>query len=153
MTHAINYGSLMHRAMRDLILDVLRDVEKNGLPGDHHFFITFDTDHPKAGIPERLYERHKGELTVVLQHWFEDLDVCDDGFAVTLKFDGVPEPLFIPVDAISTFADPSAEFGLRFETDINDDDVEEAPMDSNPAEVEPKDAEVVSLDSFRGSRK
>lgn len=149
----IDYGNLMHRAMRGLIRNVLRDVQSNGLPGNHHFFITFDTTHPDAELSRWLGERYPKEMTVVLQHWFDGLEVSDTGFSVILKFSGKPEPLFIPFDAITTFADPSAEFGLRFETTTDTDEVEEAPMDTAPEETEHKDAEIVSLDSFRGQRK
>ncbi len=153
MNEAINYGSHMHRAMRELIRNVLRDVESDGLPGEHHFFITFDTTHPDVGLSGWLRERYPQEMTVVLQHWFEGLEVTDAGFSVTLKFNGKPESLHLPFEAITTFADPSAEFGLRFETSVDKDAVEEAPMENDPDDPEPKDAEVVSLDSFRGQRK
>ncbi len=149
----IDYGNLMHRAMRGLIRNVLRDVQENGLPGNHHFFITFDTTHPDAEFTRWLGERYPKEMTVVLQHWFDGLEVFDTGFSVILKFSGKPETLFVPFDAITTFADPSVEFGLRFETAADAEEAAEAPMDSAPEEAEHKDAEIVSLDSFRGQRK
>ena len=153
MSEKIDYGTLMHRAMRSLIQDVLSDVSKNGLPGQHHFFITFDTMHPDVEIADWLSDRYPEEMTVVIQHWFENLDVSDDGFAVTLNFGNNPEPLYIPYDAIRTFVDPSVEFGLRFETQDDDDDEDEAIEDEAPvahdAEPEEKDAEIVSLDQFR----
>ncbi len=153
MTRSIDYGNLMHRAMRTLIAEVLGDVAENGLPGEHHFFITFDTTHPEVEIADWLHERYPEEMTIVLQHWFENLDVREDGFTVTLNFGDRPEPLVVPYDAILTFVDPSVEFGLRFETtqsedDAAEDDAEEAPL----AEVEDdtkREADVVSLDSFR----
>ncbi len=154
MTRTIDYGNLMHRAMRGLIQQVLTDVAKDGLPGQHHFFITFDTMHPDVEIADWLSDRYPGEMTIVLQHWFDNLDVTDEGFAVTLNFGDNPEPLYIPYDAIKTFVDPSVEFGLRFETQgvpANEDEVD-APM-TEMAEAEPKPprtaAEVVSLDKFR----
>jgi len=152
MTRTIDYGNLMHRAMRELIRNVLRDVQNDGLPGNHHFFITFDTAHPNARLAAWLGKRYPKEMTVVLQNWFDGLDVSDAGFSVILKFSGKPETLFVPFDAITTFADPSVEFGLRFET-AGSEGAEEAPMDSDPDEAKPKDAEIVSLDSFRGPRK
>ncbi|GAA6162329.1 ClpXP protease specificity-enhancing factor SspB [Pelagimonas sp. KU-00592-HH] len=145
----------MHRAMRSLIQDVLCDVEKNGLPGEHHFFITFDTHHPDVQIADWLVDRYPGEMTVVMQHWYENLHVTDEGFSVTLNFGDSPEPLYIPYDAIKTFVDPSVEFGLRFETQDDDDDLEDlediVEEDEIEAEDEPerKEADVVSLDSFR----
>ena len=152
MTRSIDYGGLMHRAMRGLIQNVLSDVSENGLPGQHHFFITFDTMHPDVEIADWLSDRYPEEMTIVLQHWFDNLDVSDDGFAVTLNFGDSPEPLYVPYDAIRTFVDPSVEFGLRFESqDDDDDEDDEAPMaDIDEDEDEtPKDAEIVSLDSFR----
>ncbi|MET4127075.1 ClpXP protease specificity-enhancing factor SspB [Roseovarius sp. MBR-6] len=149
MTRSIDYGNLMHRAMRGLIQEVLTDVAANGLPGAHHFFITFDTTHPEARLAGWLRERYPSEMTVVMQHWYEALDVGDDGFGITLNFGDAPEPLFIPYDAIRTFVDPSVEFGLRFETqesDADDDDEE----DEDSPEPDPHDGgEVVSLDKFR----
>ena len=141
MTSTIDYGNLMHRAMRSLIQQVLTDVQGNGLPGEHHFFITFDTMHPDVEIADWLSDRYPGEMTVVIQHWFADLEVTDEGFTITLNFGDNPETLYIPYDAIQTFVDPSVEFGLRFETQSDDAEdtpaeVAEAPMDEM---VEPDD--------------
>ncbi len=149
MTRTINYGSLMHRAMRELIRNVLRDVASNGLPGNHHFFIAFDTTHPNTKVPGWLRDRYPKDITIVLQHWFDQLDVSEAGFSVTLKFSGKPERLYVPFDAITTFSDPSVEFGLRFETKAGADGAKKAPKDKPPAKTEQKDAEIVSLDSFR----
>src|SRR6056297_1138605 len=151
MTRSIDYGTLMHRAMRGLIQEVLTDVAANGLPGAHHFFITFDTTHPDAELADWLRERYPSEMTVVMQHWFEALEVGDDGFAVTLNFGEAPERLYVPYEAIRTFVDPSVEFGLRFETQDSEDDDDPPPLD----EIEDGDGpheetgEVVSLDKFR----
>lgn len=153
MTRTIDYGNLMHRAMRGLIQEVLTDVAENGLPGQHHFFITFDTMHPDVEIADWLSDRYPDEMTVVMQHWFDNLDVTNEGFAVTLNFGDSPEPLYIPYDAIRTFVDPSVEFGLRFETQEDDDDdvpeLEPVPAPEMETKDAPSDAEVVSLDSFR----
>jgi len=166
MSDTIDYGNLMHRAMRTLIKEVLSDIAKDGLPGQHHFFITFDTMHPDVEIADWLSDRYPGEMTIVIQHWFDNLDVTDVGFAITLNFGDNPEPLYIPYDAIVTFVDPSVEFGLRFDSNEDEDKnagtdaevvsidsaeheaVPEAPM-VEAAEEKPKDADVVSLDSFR----
>ncbi|MEM6636010.1 MAG: ClpXP protease specificity-enhancing factor SspB [Pseudomonadota bacterium] len=156
MTDSIDYGNLMHRAMRGLINNVLEQVAAEGLPGAHHFFITFDTRHPDVEIAPWLAERYPEEMTVVMQHWYDDLVVTEDGFGVTLNFGDAPERLNIPYDALLTFVDPSVEFGLRFEMAGNDDDddngdsdeggLKEAPM---AEDAEPGDGEVVSLDKFR----
>jgi len=160
MSQDIDYGTLMHQAMRGLIRNVLRDVAENGLPGNHHFFITFDTSHPDAELADWLSDRYPGEMTIVMQHWFDNLEVGEDGFSVTLNFGDSPEPLFVPYDAIKTFVDPSVEFGLRFETAEDDDGEpgdpvlapEQAPEQAAPEPSEKPgqgEADVVSLDSFR----
>jgi uncharacterized protein len=154
MTRKIDYGNLMHRAMRGLIIEVLTDVQAQGLPGSHHFFITFDTRHPDAKLADWLRDRYPQEMTIVMQHWFDGLAVDPQGFAITLNFGDAPEPLYIPFDAIRTFVDPDVEFGLRFETQDEAEDADEdddAPMDIDvePEEAERHDAEVVSLDKWR----
>ena len=153
MSRSLDYGNLMHRAMRGLIKDVLLDVKANGLPGDHHFFITFDTQHEAVNIAEWLMQRYPEEMTVVMQHWYDNLDVTDDGFHITLNFGDQPEPLYIPYDAIITFVDPSVEFGLRFETHVSyddDEDDDDFDADDSDAPNENKAAgQVVSLDQFR----
>ncbi len=145
MAGTIDYGNLMHRAMRGLIQEVLEGVQQDGLPGAHHFFITFDTNHPEAALADWLKQRYPSEMTVVLQHWYDNLEVGDQGFGITLNFGDAPENLFVPYDAIQTFVDPSVEFGLRFEKHDSEDEREE----ETAAEVEKPDADVVSLDSFR----
>ncbi|MEM9967819.1 MAG: ClpXP protease specificity-enhancing factor SspB [Pseudomonadota bacterium] len=159
MGRDIDYGNLMHEAMRGLIRKVLLDVAERGLPGKHHFFITFDTSHPDAELADWLSDRYPGEMTVVMQHWYDGLDVTEEGFSVTLNFGDTPEPLYIPYDAIRTFVDPSVEFGLKFEQQEED----EAAPETVPAVVKEtpasppltkkgnaaKNAQIVSLDSFR----
>lgn len=159
MARSIDYGNLMHRAMRGLIQSVLTDVSEHGLPGAHHFFITFDTNHPDVAIADWLRQRYPTEMTVVIQHWFENLNVTDEGFTVTLNFGNQPEPLKIPFDALRTFVDPSVEFGLRFETqDSDEDEDEDAEADAEyqlDAEDDGDDkppsggADVVRLDRWR----
>lgn len=161
MNRSIDYGNLMHKAMRGLIQEVLTGVAKTGLPGKHHFFITFDTLHPDVELADWLADRYPTEMTIVIQHWFDNLEVTDEGFAITLNFGNKPEPMYIPYDAIKTFVDPSVEFGLRFETqdeasDEEEDEDEAAEADEAPMEEmaedeaeKPREAEVVRLDSFR----
>ncbi|MCU4654524.1 ClpXP protease specificity-enhancing factor SspB [Roseibacterium sp. SDUM158016] len=156
-SETIAYGRLMHHAMRGLIQTVLSDVARDGLPGDHHFFITFDTRHEGVDLAPWLQDRYPEEMTIVIQHWYDGLEVDDDGFAITLNFGDSPERLRIPFDAILTFVDPSVEFGLRFETapapeGPGDDppnggrDEDDGTDEDRPA---PRDAEVVSLETFR----
>ena len=147
MAKSIDYGNLMHRAMRGLIQTVLKDVSAHGLPGAHHFFITFDTTVEGVEMADWLRSRYPGEMTIVVQHWFEDLHVTDEGFEITLNFGNQPEHLVIPFDAVRTFVDPSVEFGLRFETHEEDDDEEEDPED-DPT-LPQGDAQIVRLDKFR----
>ena len=148
MARTIDYGNLMHRAMRGLIQTVLKDVADNGLPGAHHFFITFDTSAEGVEIADWLRARYPQEMTVVIQHWFDNMVVTDEGFSITLNFGNQPEPLIIPFDSLRTFVDPSVEFGLRFETHESDEDDAEHEPEDDP-EPPQHDAQVVRLDKFR----
>jgi hypothetical protein len=98
-----------------VVRTVLADAAKHGLPGEHHFFVTFDTRAEGARLPPRVREKYPEEMTVVLQHQFWDLTVNDQGFEVGLSFGGVAERLFVPFAAIKSFVDPSVQFGLQFE--------------------------------------
>ena len=146
MARSIDYGNLMHRAMRGLIQTVLHDVAEHGLPGTHHFFITFDTTVEGVAMADWLRTRYPGEMTIVIQHWFAGLVVTDEGFQVTLNFGDNPEPLAIPFDAVRTFVDPSVEFGLKFETHDDEDEDEDDPEDDPPPA---QDAQILRLDKFR----
>lgn len=112
--------------------------------------------HPDVELADWLSDRYPDEMTVVIQHWFDNLVVSDEGFSITLNFGDSPEPLYIPYDAIKTFVDPSVEFGLRFETqpqedDESDDDEANEPLleDAEHGAADKKDADIVRLDSFR----
>jgi hypothetical protein len=111
----LRYDVLAQEALRGLVRKVLAEVAQTGLPGEHHFFITFDTNHPGARISSRLKAQYPEEMTVVLQHQFWDLTVTDTGFEVGLSFKGVPEKLVVPLHAISGFVDPHAGFALKFD--------------------------------------
>ncbi|MDG1764658.1 MAG: ClpXP protease specificity-enhancing factor SspB [Paracoccaceae bacterium] len=152
MNKTIDYGTLMHKAMRTLIFDVLKDVEQSGLPGEHHFFITFDTTVEGVEISEWLRQRYPEEMTIVIQHWFDGLNVKEDGFDITLNFGDQPESLVVPFLAILTFVDPSVEFGLRFEQNEDDEQPKFSEMEkANDQEKKSskQKGDVVSLDSFR----
>ena len=167
----LNYGRYMEKAMRGVMAEVLGHVASHGLPGAHYFYITFEPGHPGVDIADWLRERHPNEMMIVLQEWFEDLAVMDDRFRVTLNFSNQPETLVIPFEAVKTFIDPSAKFGLKFDDHDSDemvldlDDIEklegiensETP-DDEPPEGSPDEpggdkprssADVVNLDRFR----
>ena len=114
-TDHIRYDLLAREALRGVVQRVLADVARNGLAGEHHFYISFDTRAPGVRISPRLRERYPEEMTVVLQHQFWDLTVSEEGFEVGLSFNGVPERLGVPLAAIKGFFDPSVQFGLQFE--------------------------------------
>ena len=111
----IDYEALTQDAMRGVVRRVLEGAAKHGLPGDHHFYISFDTLAPGVVLSKRLREKYTEEMTIVLQHRFWDLAVGDDRFEVKLTFDGIPERLVIPFRAIKVFFDPSVRYGLQFE--------------------------------------
>ncbi|MGL4240334.1 MAG: SspB family protein [Beijerinckiaceae bacterium] len=114
-TDHIRYDLLVQDALRSVVRNVLTDVGKNGLPGDHHFYISFKTGAPGVRISNRLREQYPDEMTIVLQHQFWDLGITEHTFEVGLSFGGVPERLLVPFDSIVGFFDPSVQFGLKFE--------------------------------------
>ena len=116
----IDYERLLQEAMRGIVRTVLTQAAKSGLPGEHHFYISFDTAGSGVVLSKRLKDKYPHEMTIVLQHRFWDLSVSDDGFEVKLTFDGIPERLIVPFAAIRVFFDPSVRYGLQFE----DPDVE-----------------------------
>ena len=152
MAKSINYGQLTQKAFRGLMADVLTLVARDGLPGKHHFFITFDTSHPGVDMSNSLRARYPKEMMIVLQEWFADLAVMKDRFTVTLNFGDVPEPIVVPFDAVLTFVDPSVEFGLRFDAREADEAAGASGIDArrtDPIPLKPTEGEVVSLDKFR----
>jgi hypothetical protein len=152
MTDTINYAQMMQKAMQGLMIDVLKKTSINGLPGNHHYFISFKTKSEGVKVADWIKERYPEEMTIVIQHWFDNLDVNDKCFSITLNFGDNPENLTIPWDSILTFVDPSVEFGLRFEGEENkDNDIHEEIPESNMIEIEEEDniAEIVNLDNFR----
>jgi hypothetical protein len=135
----IRYDVLAQDALRGLVRKVLTEVVQAGLPGEHHFFITFNTRYPGVRISSRLAADYPGEMTVVLQHQFWDLVVTDSFFEVGLSFKGVPEKLHVPLRAITSFVDPHASFALKFDIAATEAeakagaiDAETAPADEAP---------------------
>ena len=117
----IDYESLHQEALRGLVRSVLTEVVKSGLPGDHHFYISYDVRSPGVALSKRLREKYPTEMTIVLQHRFWDLSVGDDRFEVKLTFDGIPERLVVPFSAIKVFLDPSVRFVLQFDDAVGPD--------------------------------
>jgi uncharacterized protein len=112
----IRYDILTQDALRGVVRTVLTDAAKNGLPGEHHFKITFNTNAPGVRLSDRMRAQYPEAMTIILQHQFWDLAVHDEGFEVGLSFGGIPERLVVPFDALSAFYDPAVEFGFQFET-------------------------------------
>jgi uncharacterized protein len=125
----IDYEALQQDAMRGVVRAVLSQIVKTGLPGEHHFYISFLTQAPGVILSKRLKEKYPHEMTVVLQHRFWDLIISEDRFEVKLTFDGIPERLVIPYRSIKVFIDPSVRFGLQFE-DASSDKETPAPRRS-----------------------
>lgn len=146
------YAMWTEEALRAVARDALEHVARHGLPGEHHFYVTFRTDHPGVSIPGHLRARYPQEMTIVLQHKFWDLAV-DRGagtFSVGLSFGGVPAMLTVPFLALTAFADPHVRFGLRFQTATAAEPAAATPPPEAEAEAEPPaPSQVVSLDSFR----
>ena len=156
----LRYDKMVESALRGVVRQAVEEVIESGLPGDHHFFITFITDYPGVKIPDYLRERYPGEMTIVLQYQFHDLMVNDERLEVTLSFNNVPERLVVPLSAITIFADPSVNFALQFQplTDEDedpdfdpDDDIIDSDDDSDDDKSSDKgeEGQVVSLDQFR----
>ncbi len=114
-TDLLRYDLRAQDALRGLVRDLLMDVARDGLPGEHHFYISFHTGVPGVKLSARLREQHPSEMTIVLQHQFWDLEVTDHNFSVGLSFGGVPEKVVVPYEALAGFFDPSVQFGLKFE--------------------------------------
>jgi len=167
----IRYDILTQDALRSVVRKVLAEVSRTGLPGDHHFYISFLTTAPGVRISTRLLNEYPEEMTIVVQHQFWDLKVTDTSFEIGLSFGSTAEKLLVPFSAIKSFADPSVQFGLQFQTmtaaeveqarrdaAAADDDAPEPTNEAEPADEDPEGdeapgagqpAEVVSLDAFR----
>ena len=170
----LRYDLWVESALRQVINNALNHVAAHGLGGDHHFYISFLTEHPGVSIPPRLLAQHPNEMTIVMQHQFDDLQVNDDGFGVTLSFGGKKERLEIPYAAVISFSDPSVSFALQlkmmpldgeegeYDLDDGDDEFDSEVMEFEgasfsennnvPSDVKDgdgKSGEVITLDAFR----
>jgi len=151
------YEQWAARALRAVAVDAIRHAAEHGLPGEHHFFLSFRTDHPGVTVPGHLRAKYPKEMTIVLQHRYWDLAVDEAGtrFGVGLSFNGVPAMLSIPVAALTGFHDPHAQFGLRFEPEMELAVLPETVAEPAPPAAEappPETPQVVSLDAFRRKR-
>jgi hypothetical protein len=146
----IPYDEIVQEALRDVVGRVLYEVEQaGGLPGGHHFYITFKTKAPGVSIPKHLVERFPDEMTIVIQHRFWDLKVERDGFSVGLSFGGVPSTLAVPFAAVTDFVDPAVDFSLKFQANGADEGHEEhdEPENDSPLSEQIEDgSNVVSVD-------
>lgn len=149
----LRYDKMVERALRGVVREALSEVAaRKTLPGEHHFFITFETGFEGVSIPDYLRKQYPDEMTIVLQYQFYDLEVKNDILKVTLSFNNKLERLVVPLEAISTFADPAVSFALQFQGGLLEDEEEEGEDPSTRPErpTPPKGtAEVVTLDSFR----
>jgi hypothetical protein len=165
----IGYEALADRALRGVVREALKRVQKQGLIGSHHFYITFKTHDPGVEIPDFLRERYPDEMTIVMQNQFSGLHVSEDAFEVTLSFQKLPATLFVPFSALTAFVDPAVQFGLQFknsstaqggitaggkeatkpaEVSTPSNPASESPVPPKP-EPPPSGPQVVSLDRFR----
>ena len=154
----MRYDILAQEALRGVVRKVLSEVAKTGLPGEHHFFISFATRAPGVRLSEKLLGQYDKEMTIVIQNQYWDLKVNETGFEVGLSFDGIPETLVIPFSAVKGFFDPSVQFGLQFDpatapgasaAEAEADDAVNAAAATPAAEGEKPGEKVVSLDAFR----
>ena len=129
-TDHFRYDLLVQDALRGMVRRVLGDVSREGLPGDHHFLVTFRTEAPGVRLSKRMRDKYPEEMTIVLQHQFWDLAVTEHSFEVGLSFGNVPERLLVPFESITSFVDPSVQFGLKFE--VQDLGVEQGANDAEP---------------------
>ncbi len=161
----LRYDLMIEAALRDVVRETLEIVGRDGLPGEHHFYITFSTRFPGVEIPEYLKKQYPDEMTIVLQYQFFGLKIENDCLQVSLSFNNIKERLRVPIEAITTFADPSVNFALQFQGSGEDEEAEEnkesasietmtptngkTPDGKTPPDKDGKRGEVISLDKFR----
>ncbi len=144
----LRYDIWVEEALRSVIQKALAHISENGLPGDHHYYISFHTRDAGVSIPPRLLAQHPNDMTIVLQYQYEDLDVGDETFAVTLSFGGIKEHLIIPYASVISFADPSVNFALQLKMSAQDDEEND---DFDADDIEHFDAE--HLEYFESTRR
>ena len=149
----IDYAELIDEAMHYVVRKVLTNVAEKGLPGDHHFFITFRTDAEGVMISDELRKKYPEEMTIVIQHQYYDFEIEENRFSIVLSFDHVKQNLTIPFAALTSFVDPSVRFGLQFNISYLDKSEENGSKQNQNKELKDADGKVISnvvtLDSFR----
>ena len=153
----IKYDELVQAALIGVVRDILIDTAEHGLPGEHHFYITFQTNHPGVNIPAYLKERYEEDMTIVLQNQFWDLFIDDEHFEISLSFNRNKELLYVPFDALLGFFDPSVDFGLHFNSDdeapvelVEKEDITTSPIvEKKVVEDTDEKDNIVAMDTFR----
>ena len=147
----VPYQDMMERALRGVMRDALALVEEEGLPGNHHYYVSFLTRHEGVTIPDQLRARYPDEMTIVLQHQFWGLETAEDGFSVTLSFGGRSERLTVPFEAVTAFMDPAVDFGLRFGPQPEEEEADRtaAGTEGGGEDADADSPTVVTLDKFR----
>jgi hypothetical protein len=156
MNNLIDYKKRMRAAMLNLVRGILTDVKQNGLPGSHHFYISFETQNIGVELSDWLKQKYPDEMTIVIQNWYENFYVEKDFFQITLNFGNQPETMKIPFEALNTFVDPSVEFGLTFDRNKDIQNFDEPEIINNPDNslTEPSDdpppsGDVIDFSTFR----
>jgi hypothetical protein len=156
---SLDYAAFVDTGMRGVVREILRQVERTGLPGQHHFFISYRTDFPGVMMSDGLRSKYPEEITIVLQHQYWDMRVEEDLFRVSLSFSNIPEKLVVPFQALTGFADPSTKFGLQFHHHYPDTQDETSPAGGSlnalaaiaetEIELPQESAKIITLDAFR----
>lgn len=150
----INYDKLIEKSLKHVVVEALKIAERQGLPGENHFYITFKTTHPQVSMSEGLKNQYPNEMTIVIQHQYSNLVVANNYFSIDLSFNGIPQTLTIPYEAITYFGDPYAKFGLSFNSADEPEEAAGSLFAEEEDTEEPKKASggiatVVSIDAFR----
>lgn len=145
----INYDKLIEKSLKYVVVEALKIAERQGLPGENHFYITFKTDHPQTRISDSLRAQYPHDMTIVIQHQYANLTVGKESFSIDLSFNSIEQTLVIPFDAITYFGDPHAKFGLSFATKDSETSLFAEEEKEEPRKASGEMASVVSIDAFR----
>ena len=148
----LNYKKLIEQSMLDMIKGILKGIAKDGLPGNHHFYITFHTNNANVKISPWMLEKYPEKMTIVIRNWFDNLKVSTDQFEITLNFSNQPERLIVPFDSIELFADPSVDFALSFDpipTEIGKTEEKELEQKKTKEIIKKKNQNIVDFKKFK----